>query len=98
MTRNKISILLSMIFLLFIAAPTVIAIVDDSIDLSLFYAMSEEEENGVEKSKIDEVLILQRDTFESFFVSKKTTQHTAYFFKNYQKPHLYLISPPPDLG
>lgn len=87
-----------MIFLLFLAAPTVITIVDDSIDISLFYAVSEEEENGVEKNKVDEVLILKSNTSESFFVSKKTKQNTAYFFKNYQKPHLNLISPPPDLS
>lgn len=98
MSRNKLSIILSMIFLLFLVAPTVIFIVDDSIDISLFYTMSEEEENGVEKNKIDEVLILQTDTPESFFVSKKVIQHIVYFFKNYQKPYLNLVSPPPDLG
>ena len=98
MPKNKFSIILSMIFLMFLVAPTVIAIVDDSIDISLFYAMSEEEENGLEKNKIDEVIILQSNTSESFFVSKKIKQYTAYFFKNYRKPHLNLISPPPDLG
>jgi hypothetical protein len=98
MPRNKISIILSMIFLLFLVTPTVIAIVDDSIDISIFYAMSEEEENGIEKNKIDEVLILQANTLECFFGNKKVKRHSAYFFKNYQKPHLNLISPPPDLG
>lgn len=97
MSKNLISIIFSTIFLVFLLAPTIITIVDDSIDISLFYAMSEEEESGVEKNKIDEVLILQRYTSETFFVSKKIKLITVYFFKNYKKPHLNLISPPPDL-
>lgn len=98
MCRKKVSLIMSIIFLSFLVTPSIIVVLDDSIDISLFYTVLEEEENGVEKNKIDEVLILPRDTSESFFVSKKTNYHTAYFFKKYQKPHLNLISPPPDLG
>lgn len=98
MYRKKVSLILSIIFLSFLVTPTIIVVLDDSIDISLFYTMLEEEENGVEKNKIDEVLILQRDTSESFFISKKINHHTAYFFKKYQKPYLNHISPPPDLG
>tara|TARA_R110000868_G_scaffold238647_5_gene493142 strand:+ start:1450 stop:1746 length:297 start_codon:yes stop_codon:yes gene_type:complete len=98
MHRNTVSIILSMIFLVFLVAPTVIAIVDDSIDISVFYITSEEEEKGAEKNKNSEVLFLKGDTSESFLVSKKIKHNTGYYFKNYQKPHLNLISPPPDLG
>ena len=45
MTRSFISLLLSTIFLVFLAAPTIIVVVDNSIDVSIFYASSEEEEN-----------------------------------------------------
>tara|TARA_R110002049_G_scaffold26248_11_gene91593 strand:+ start:2411 stop:2707 length:297 start_codon:yes stop_codon:yes gene_type:complete len=98
MSRNTVSIILSMIFLVFLVAPTVIAIVDNSIDISVFYTTSEEEEKGAEKNKNSEVLFLEGATPESFLVSKKTTHNTGYYFNNYQKPHLNLISPPPDLG
>lgn len=87
-----------MIFLMFLVAPTAIAIVDDSVDISAFYTTSEEEEKGVEKNNNSEVVFLEGDTSESFLISKKITHNTRYYFKNYQKPHLNLISPPPDLS
>lgn len=98
MPRNTISIILSMIFLVFLVAPTIIVIVDDSIDISMFYSTSEEEEKGSEKNKNSEIVFSDMDTYESDFLSNNTENNTGYYFKNYQKPHLNLISPPPDLG
>lgn len=98
MSRNTISIMLSMIFLVFLVAPTIIVIVDDSIDISMFYSASEEEEKGSEKNKNSEIVFSDMDTYESDFLSNNTENNTGYYFKNYQKPHLNLISPPPDLG
>lgn len=98
MPRNTISIILSMIFLVFLVAPTIIVIVDDSIDISMFYSASEEEEKGSEKNKNSEIVFSDMDTYESDFLSNNTENNTGYYFKNYQKPHLNLISPPPDLG
>lgn len=98
MSRNTISIMLSMIFLVFLVAPTIIVIVDDSIDISMFYSTSEEEEKGSEKNKNSEIVFSDMDTYESDFLSNNTENNTGYYFKNYQKPHLNLISPPPDLG
>lgn len=87
-----------MIFLAFLIAPTIIVIVDDSIDISMFYSTSEEEEKGSEKNKNSETLFSEIDTYGSDFTSNNTENNTGYYFKNYQKPHLNLIFPPPDLG
>ena len=57
MTRNIGSIILSLVFLAFLIAPTVLQMVDDSIDVSAFYAGAEEEESGSEKTKTFEVLL-----------------------------------------
>ena len=98
MSKRIISILFSLIFLVFTVTPSVIAIVDDSIDISFFYASSGEgEDKGLEKNNDLEVLFSELKMGETDFVSKKTENRTWYFFKNYQKPHLNLLSPPPEI-
>ena len=98
MTRSIVSLLLSTIFLVFLAAPTILVAVDNSIDVSIFYASSEEEEKGSEKNKDKEILFFEFDISESDFNLNETNNCLGYYFKNYPKPHLNLISPPPELG
>ena len=97
MARNLVSLLLSAIFLTFLIAPTIIAAVDDSIDVSIFYASSEEEEKGSEKNKDIEVLFFEFNASEIDFASNESKNNLEYCFKKYPKPHLNLIFPPPEL-
>lgn len=83
-------------FLLFLTAPTVILIIDNSADVSCFFISSEEEEKGHEKSKDKELILYDVLNAISLFNSNETENDLEYFFKNYSKPHLNLISPPPD--
>jgi len=84
--------------MLFIAAPTVIVIIDDTVDVSFFYTSAgEEEDKGLEKNKDVEVMFLDLDLNEADFASNAIENKTCYFFKKYQKPHLNLISPPPRI-
>ena len=92
MSRSIGSIILSFIFLAFLAAPTVISMVDDSIDTSIFYSFAEEEENG---GKIKVVLEIDSNNETDFDFSKRAISN-GYYFKKYPKPHLNLISPPPE--
>ncbi len=96
MSRNLISVFLSVIFLVFLAAPTVITMVDDSVDVSMFYAASEEEEKGCEKDKDVEILFFEPHNNELDVASSKGEHSSRYYFKKYPKPHLNLISPPPE--
>ena len=96
MSRSLVSICLSVIFLVFLVAPTVITMVDDSVDVSMFYAASEEEEKGSEKDKEVEVLFFELHNNELDFASSIRIVSPNYFFKKYSKPHLNLISPPPE--
>ncbi len=76
-----------------IAAPTIIMSIDDSVDISCFFSITEEEEHANAKlifDKNDQVL-------ELLFVDHTKANLVGYTFKNYPKPHLNLISPPPDL-
>lgn len=96
MSRSVISIVLSSLFLLFLTAPTVVLLIDDSIDVSSFYASSEEEEKGSEKNKEKELLFFDLDSTDLDFASSEVENNLGYFFKNYPKPHLNLIFPPPE--
>ena len=96
MSRRVISIWFSVIFVAFLAAPTIITLVDDSIDISVFYASTEEEEKGHEKNKDFEKIFIENPKIESTLVQIEIKDDLAYISKKYPKPHLNLISPPPE--
>ncbi|ALJ05306.1 hypothetical protein APS56_09295 [Pseudalgibacter alginicilyticus] len=98
MLRNIVSNLLTIIFLLFIAGPTILVMVDNTIDVSIYYTASsaEEEENSTPKVKKVNDLFSETNTIETEMFSNEDENNLEYFFKNYPKPHLNLISPPPD--
>ncbi|MFD2822638.1 hypothetical protein ACFS5M_03095 [Lacinutrix iliipiscaria] len=93
MQKKGISIFLSVIFLLFIATPTIITIVDDTVDISIIFSTSEEENQNHLNV---ETLFLNKKMNELGLVFTSTENNLGYFFKNYPKPHLNLISPPPE--
>jgi len=96
MLKNIGSVFLSLIFLAFLAAPTIISLVDDSVDISVFYSTSEEEEKSSETSKTFEIVFNKLTGNYADFSNAKTMNHHGYYFKKYPKPHLNLISPPPE--
>lgn len=98
MTRSITSVVLSIIFMGFVLAPSVIVIIDDTVDVSFFYTSGEEEDKGLEKNKDLEVMFLDLSINQSDFVSNDMEHNMRYIFKKYQKPHLNLVSPPPELG
>ncbi|MFI0428732.1 hypothetical protein [Mariniflexile sp. HMF6888] len=77
-----------------IVAPSVIVVLDDSIDTSIFYSITEEEENGKTKNLISPFSLQNNDFLTDFKL--KSHLFFCYHFKNYSKPHLNLISPPPE--
>ncbi len=98
MSKNTIATFFIVIFMGFIMAPSIITILDDAVDISIFYSLAEEEEKGSEKDKNIEILFSSANLFESDLCLDESENNLAYFFKTYAKPHLNLISPPPDLS
>ena len=92
MFKKTVAIFFTVIFLGIISAPSIIVVIDDSIDISVLYSLSEEEEetNNLKLvvSEIDE------DT-SSYLVSLKS-EKMGYHFKKYPKPYINLIIPPPE--
>lgn len=92
MNRKIIAILFSVLFVALITAPSIIIAIDDSVDVSIFYSITEEEE---EKETL-KVFPMDELNEEDYFLTSNSNDNLGYFFKNYLKPHLNIISPPPD--
>ncbi|MGB6267629.1 MAG: hypothetical protein WBF67_01350 [Olleya sp.] len=98
MTKNITAIFFLMVFAFLISAPTVIMAIDDTTDISYFYSITEEEENNNTSKKISELNVHASDNMidlESLYFSNRGNS-LQYRFKTYNKPHLNLISPPPE--
>lgn len=94
MYKKSIALFFTILFMALITAPTVIVALDDSIDTSIFYSITEEEESGKVKNVVSPFTFIINDYDTQF--NLKNFQYFAYRFKNYPKPHLNLISPPPE--
>ena len=90
--RHSAAVFFTILFVAILSAPTIISSVDDSVDISYFYSLAEEEENEKTFDLIFEVII----DSEIFLDSKNNNGKIVYTFKKYTKPHLNLISPPPE--
>ncbi|WP_372935517.1 hypothetical protein [Seonamhaeicola sp.] len=77
-------------------APSIIVLVDDSVDISTYYTISEEEEKTNKASADKNVFFSELSDDVVEIVSNNSKNYSGYYFKKYQKPHLNLISPPPD--
>jgi hypothetical protein len=97
MSRNTVSIVLSIIFWAFLTAPSALFMIDDSIDISILYESSEEEEKGNESIKDIELLFSELNGNKTNFISTEIENNLGYSTKNYPKPHLNLVSPPPEI-
>ncbi len=97
MSRKLVASCLTVMFLMLLSAPTIIGIVDDSFDISIFFDLSEEEEKIGKTNKNTELLFLEFNDGVFDFALSEAENNLEYFFRNYPKPHLNLISPPPEL-
>lgn len=95
MLKQIVSICFTALFVLFLMAPTVVVLIDDSVDVSVFYATSEEEEKGGKKISEKELLCQEMAETNLSIVFWDNDLDLEYFQKKYPNPHLKLTSPPP---
>lgn len=94
MYKRTIAFLFAILFMALIVTPTVIIALDDSFDTSIFFSITEEEENSKAKNVISPFSVVSSEAVTNF--SLKNYQIFSFRFKTYPKPHLNLISPPPE--
>ncbi|WP_156133133.1 hypothetical protein [Lacinutrix sp. Hel_I_90] len=81
----------------FTTLPSILVFVDNSIDISFLMNVSEEEEEkGNTKNKELEVFVSNTSLGSDHFSNSETEDNVRYTYKKYSKPHLNLISPPPE--
>ncbi|MFL1010720.1 hypothetical protein [Flavisericum labens] len=97
MLRQILSMFFTGVFVLFLMAPTVVAMLDDSVDVSVFFTTSEEEEKGGKKNTEKELLCYEMDTTDLDFAFGDNEHNVEYYQKKYPNPHLKLTSPPPKV-
>ena len=96
MNKNKIAVFFSIVFLTFIIAPTIISVIDSSVDISFIYSNSEEEP-GTQKGEKEKVVLSQIKINEFLFSSIKRVSALSHINKNYTKPYLNMVFPPPEI-
>lgn len=97
MLKRNVSIFFTLLFLATIITPSIVIAIDDSIDISLLIDISEEEEEkGNEKNKELEVFVVDSNLVAEDISSKSNQENLGYCYKNYPKPDLNLIFPPPE--
>lgn len=97
MTKRIISTILALFLTVVIVSPMLVTIVDNTVEVGLFETSEEEKDTrGENKVEIEKLLTnhLPRE-FSSEEIN--SNNNLGYFFKVYPKPHLNLISPPPEL-
>ncbi|TJY38165.1 hypothetical protein [Pontimicrobium aquaticum] len=93
MNKKAIALIFSILFVALISAPSIISAIDDSVDISILYSITEEENENFKLTLPDSDL---SDT-EKVFASN-TTKQLEYRNKKYSTPHLNLSSPPPEVN
>lgn len=97
MNKNSIAIFFTVIFMAMCSAPSIIAAIEDSIDISIILSLNEQKEKEGNEIKDIEVLVSEINNLNSEFDSSENRNNSGYYFNDYSKPHLNLISPPPQL-
>ncbi len=99
MSKNKniATIFFTILFLIILVTPTVVITLDNTVDVSCLYSMSEEEEETEAKDfkltfKFEAVCV---EPQSSYLITPNTFGYT---FKAYSKPNLNLVFPPPDFA
>lgn len=95
MYKNKIAVFFSIVFLAFIIAPAVITAVDNTVDVSFFYSNSEEESSIKQAEKVN-IILSPLKINEFVFSSTKKVSALMHPNKNYTKPYLNMVFPPPE--
>ena len=96
MYKKFIAVFLTILFMAIVSAPSIIVSVDDSVDVSILFGCTEEEEKENESEKTFELVIDELKNHSAILDFLNEQSQLSYRFNIYPKPHLNLVSPPPE--
>lgn len=91
-----LSVIFLFSFLTFLAAPTVLGVIDNEADTSHFFSMCEEEENFTSFTEIESI---QTSCISIFKIAIKSLTESSYFFASdlsFDNLAHQIFSPPPN--
>ncbi|MGF1557194.1 hypothetical protein [Paucihalobacter sp.] len=96
MYKSRVSIILSIVFVLFLSAPTIIMVFDVPADTSVFFSVTEEENesSNVSKQIQAHITLNHKPPFDVEFSSKKASNF--YLVGSRSSLSLQTFSPPPE--
>lgn len=95
MLKQILSIFFITLFVGTLIMPSVLLVIDETVDVSYLLDSSEEEE-GKEKNMELEVFVVENQPNSNIFSTIDNEDNLRYTYKKYPKPHLNLIFPPPE--
>lgn len=96
MLRRIFALILLSIFISYAALPTFISLVDKEVDITFLIDLNEEESKEKENSKDLEIEVMEIKKPDLNFNLKKTSVLAGLYFSKYSRPHLNIVSPPPE--
>ena len=97
MLRKGIALFLLSIFMLSVTVPTVVSLLDGNTDITFLIDANEEESKEKESSKDSETKIVHISTSNLSLYGLVLSDLRSFYLKNYSKPYLNLLSPPPEV-
>ncbi len=97
MLRKGIALFLLSIFMLSVTVPTVVSLLDGNTDITFLIDVNEEESKEKESSKDSETKIVHISTSNLSLYGLELSDLRSFYLKNYSKPYLNLLSPPPEV-
>lgn len=80
-----------------ITAPTIITLVDENQDISIFLNLTEEEEEEKHsKETYKELKVYHNSDLNIFFRKIQKKKNVVFFSKNYVSEYLKITTPPPE--
>ncbi len=95
---KKLAYLLTFVFMAFIATPSIVAYIDNSIDISVAFNVNEEESSSKNQINLEFNFEEQQSNYTSIQFLKKQEFTGDFYTENYPKIFLDIIFPPPKIA
>ncbi|WBX71449.1 hypothetical protein [Tenacibaculum retecalamus] len=96
--KVKIALFFFILFTSMIVAPTIITLIDQDQDISIFLNLTEEEEENQAKKNTKEIKIYSTTNSDIFFTKNQKIKNVIYLSKNYVSEFLKITTPPPEFA
>ncbi|MCX7551180.1 hypothetical protein [Xanthomarina sp. F2636L] len=96
MKKTTISLCFTIIFTSFISVPLIITIIDESVDISMFYSVNEGKNYSNNEIKHKELIFLDGYSSEMIVIKLQLMKPLDFNFIDYSRRSLETSLPPPE--